>query len=60
MFKMQLLTQADNHKNRKNVATDKNFVLWEMDFKFQSHKFNLLCKAGYFLIKNANPLELRS
>ena len=34
MFKIQLSTQTDNHKYRKNVANEKKFILWEMDFKF--------------------------
>ena len=56
---MQLSTQIDNYKHRKNIANEKKFILWEMDFKFWNSKFNLLCKWGHFLIKNSNPLELR-
>ena len=56
---MQISTQTDNHKYRKNIATERNFILLEKDFKFWNLKFNLLCKSGHFLIKSANALEFR-
>ena len=31
---MQISTQTDNHKYRKNIATEINFILLEKDFKF--------------------------
>ena len=36
MFKMQIYTQTDNHKKRKNVVTDKKCILWKMGLKFQN------------------------
>ena len=33
MSKMQLPTQTDNHNLRKNVATNKNYILRKKGFK---------------------------
>ena len=52
------INSTDNHKYRKKVATEKCFILWEIDFMFWNRRFNLLCKSGDFLIKHVNPLEL--
>ena len=41
---MQLSTQTDNYRYRKNNANEKKFILWEMGFKFWNLKFNILCK----------------
>ena len=47
LFKMQVSTQTDNHKLRKNVATDKMHILRKMSLKFQNPKFNILCKMAF-------------
>lgn len=44
----------DNHRKRKNVATDKTCILWRMALKFRNSKFSI------FLFNSMSPLELRS
>ena len=41
-FKMHILTQTDNQKYRKNVATNGNCVLEKMGLKFQNPSFNTM------------------
>ena len=36
---MQISTQTDNHKQRKNVATNENYILRKMGLKFQNPSF---------------------
>ena len=33
---MQLSTQTDNYRYRKNNANEEKFILWEMGFKFET------------------------
>ena len=35
---------------KKNVSTDKKYILWKMDLKFPNLKFNLSCIITYILI----------
>ena len=50
---------TDNRDQRKNDATDKNYILLKMGLKFRNPKFDILCnKPLYFSIKNMNPLKL--
>lgn len=50
---------TDNHDQRKNDATDKNYILLKMGLKFRNPKFDILCNIPlYFSIKNMNPLKL--
>ena len=42
MIKIQMSTQTENHKQRKNVTIDKKYILWKTDSKFPNPKFNLL------------------
>ena len=39
MFKIQ----TDNHYLRKTVATNKNYILRKMGFKFENPNCNVLC-----------------
>ena len=39
-FKMQISTQTDNQKQRKNVATNENCILRKIGLKFQNPSFN--------------------
>ena len=58
MFKMQI----DNHNfKKKNVATDKKFILKKLSLEFQSPKSDILCKiaSNIVLYINWNSLELR-
>ena len=60
MFKMQILTQTDNHNSEEYVFTDEKYFLRKMSLKFGNSKFKILCNiALYFLLKNVNHLELR-
>ena len=60
MFKMQILTQTDNHNSEEYVFTDEKYFLRKMSLKFGNSKFKILCNiALYFLFKNVNHLELR-
>ena len=36
MIKIQILTQKDNHKKRRNVATDKGAFLEKLECSFQT------------------------
>ena len=56
---MNTSTRTENHKQRKNVATDKKCILWKINMNFPNPKFNLLFIITYILIQNKNPLELR-
>ena len=39
---MQISSQTDNHNSRKNVATNKKYILrMTMDLKFQKPKFKI-------------------
>ena len=57
MFKMQ----TDNWYFRKNVETDKKYILRKMSFKFQNCKSDISYKTEFyiFFIINSNGLELR-
>ena len=44
LFKMQISTQTGNHKLRKNVASNKWYILRKMDLEFQNPLFNILYK----------------
>ena len=42
MFKMQISSETDNHNSRKNVATNKKYILrMTMDLKFPKPEFNI-------------------
>ena len=53
---MTISTPTDNHKYRKNVTTDKKYILWKMGLRFWNPKLNHMFDKKC-LIKN--PLELR-
>ena len=47
---------------RKNVATNKKYILGKIHFKFQNPKYDILCKIAssvmfLLLLKQGNPLE---
>ena len=46
---------------RKNVATDKKYILRRMNLKFQNSKSDISCKIEFyiFFFINCNSLELR-
>ena len=49
MFKIPILTQVDNHKKRKTVATDKSiYILGKMGGKFPNPKLNILHKISLY------------
>ena len=50
MFKMQILTQTENRKWRKSVATDKKCILWKMYLKFPNPKSNPIGIIAYIFI----------
>ena len=50
MFKIRISTQTENHRQRKNVATDKKYILSKIDLEFPNPKFKLLCIIAYLLI----------
>ena len=58
MFKME----TDNYNFRKNVATDKRYILRKISLKFQNSKSEISCKIAFyiFFVINWNSLELRS
>ena len=45
MFKMQ----TDNHIFRKNVATDRNYILRKMNLKFQNSKFSISRRIAFYI-----------
>ena len=45
MFKMQ----TDNHIFRKNVATDRNYILRKMNLKFKNPIFSISCKTAFYI-----------
>ena len=45
---MQISTQTDNHKLRKNVAIDKKYILRKRGLKFLNPKFNILSKIEFY------------
>ena len=55
MFK----TQIDNHNFRKNVATDRKYILRKMSLKFRNFKSDFSCKIPFyiFFVINWNSLE---
>ena len=53
---MRISTQTENQKQRKNVTTDKKYIIWK---KFQNTKFNLLCITGFLFWFTSEPLGLR-
>ena len=55
MFKLQISTQTEHHKQRKYVATDKNCILWKMDLKFPNPKFNSILNSIYFFDIKQEP-----
>ena len=51
MLKMWIPSQTKKLLAReKIVSTDKKYILWKMDLKFQNLKFNLLFIIAYILI----------
>ena len=58
----KLMMQADNHNFRKkNVATDKKYILRKTSLKFQNCKSDISCKIAFyiFFVINWNPLDLK-
>ena len=57
MYKME----TDHHNFRKNVATDKKYILRKMSLKFQNFKFDFSCKIALHIlfVRNWKSLELR-
>ena len=43
MFKMQILTQTDNHNSEEYVFTDEKYFLRKMSLKFGNSKFKIFC-----------------
>ena len=58
MFKME----TDDHNFRKNVTTDKKYILIKMGLKFKILSSAFFAKQHfiYFLLENVNSLELRN
>ena len=57
MFKIKQITNYF----RKNVATDKKYILRKMSLKFQNFKFDFSCKIALHIlfVRNWKSLELR-
>ena len=57
MFK----TQTENHIFRKNVATDKKYIVRKISLKFQNSKSDISFKIALcmFFVINWNYLELK-
>ena len=57
MFKMK----TDNHNVKKNVATDKKFILRKVSLKFQNSKSDISFKIAFyiFFVIHWNSLELQ-
>ena len=49
VISMQISTQTDNHKYRKNVET-KKVLFKKMGLKFRNPNFNILCKIAFVLL----------
>ena len=62
LVKIQKSTQGDNHDLRKNVKTDKKYILRIMGLNFKNPKNSTFyAKQHYiFSFENANPFEFRS
>ena len=46
-FKIQILTQTDNHNLWENVAICKKYILRKMGLNFQNSEFNILSKIAF-------------
>ena len=57
MLTIQISTQTDNHKYRKQAVAKKVYSL--ENWKFWNPKFNISCKVAFIFHINANPLEFR-
>ena len=48
MFKMQISSETDNHNSRRNVATNKKYILrMTMNLKFPKPEFNIWYKISF-------------
>ena len=53
--------KTDNHNVKKNVATDKKFILRKVSLKFQNSKSDISFKVAFyiFFVVHWNSLELQ-
>ena len=60
MFKMQILTQTDNHNSEEYVFTDEKYLLRKISLKFGNSDFKILCNiALYFFVKKCEPFRTK-